>query len=658
MSFDADKLYALLPAIHRLRDAGEGEPLRAMLAVIAEQIGLVEENLEQLYDDQFIETCAEWVVPYIGDLIGYRTLHGVSPKTVSARAEVGHTIAFRRRKGTAAMLEQLARDVTGWDARVVEFFLLLGWTQYMNHIRKDLWYAPDLRRSEHLERLNTPFEKTAHTVDVRLIAKGEGKYNIPNIGIFLWRLHDYPLTNSRACKVDPLDARRWRFNPLGLDSPLFTHVEPEDAITHLAEPINVPLPIGRRVLDAHLSHYYGEKKSIFLAVDGVDVPPGDVCSCDLSDAGSTWAHLPATKIAIDPVLGRIALPPNQTPAKVTVRFSYGFSANMGGGEYDRAATFEPKLEPIATVKSTALLQAALTAATAGGVVQIEDSNRYDEALALTVPAGKRMELRAANLSRPTLQRGGDTPTSGDWVLQSGADSSLTLNGLVIHGHTLRIPGAATNQLTQLTLRHCTLVPGANSSLIVEAPTVRVVIDHSIVGGLRVAANAHVSITDSIVDATSESAVAFGGPAGPPNAPGGTLRIERSTVIGQVYTHELELASNSIFLSPVVSDKKQQGCVRFSHLPLSSQAPRRFRCQPTSAEDELRVRPQFTSLLYGDPGYGQLSLRCAREIREGADDEAEMGVFHDLFQPQRETNLRVRLKEYLRFRLEAGVFYVT
>ena len=33
----------------------------------------------------------------------------------------------------------------------------------------------------------------------------------------------------------------------------------------------------------------------------------------------------------------------------------------------------------------------------------------------------------------------------------------------------------------------------------------------------------------------------------------------------------------------------------------------------------------------------------------------MGAFHELFEPQRETNLRIRLDEYLRFGLEAGVF---
>jgi hypothetical protein len=71
-----------------------------------------------------------------------------------------------------------------------------------------------------------------------------------------------------------------------------------------------------------------------------------------------------------------------------------------------------------------------------------------------------------------------------------------------------------------------------------------------------------------------------------------------------------------------------------------------------------VRPQFTSLKYGDPGYCQLVSWAACEIRAGADDEAEMGAFHDLYEPQRETNLRIRLEEYLRFKLEAGVFYVT
>ena len=97
-------------------------------------------------------------------------------------------------------------------------------------------------------------------------------------------------------------------------------------------------------------------------------------------------------------------------------------------------------------------------------------------------------------------------------------------------------------------------------------------------------------------------------------------------------------------------------MRFSHVPLGSITPRRHRCVP----DKLNagVTPHFTSLRYGDPGYCQLRRATDKVIREGADDGGEMGVLHDLFQPQREINLRIRLDEYLRFGLSAGIFYAS
>jgi hypothetical protein len=36
----------------------------------------------------------------------------------------------------------------------------------------------------------------------------------------------------------------------------------------------------------------------------------------------------------------------------------------------------------------------------------------------------------------------------------------------------------------------------------------------------------------------------------------------------------------------------------------------------------------------------------------------MGVFHKLFQPQREHYLQARLEEYLRFGLEVGIFFAS
>jgi hypothetical protein len=229
---------------------------------------------------------------------------------------------------------------------------------------------------------------------------------------------------------------------------------------------------------------------------------------------------------------------------------------------------------------------------------------------------------------------------------------VTLNGLFIAGGTVLVNGT----LRALRLRHCTVLPSVNPSLIVDLPDVTIEIDHCITGALRVHERSNVSITDSIVDATNEAAVAFAAPNG--TDAGGALQIADSTVVGTVHTLELKLASNSIFMSDVRSEKKQSGCVRFCYLPLTSVVPRRYRCQPEQESDALRVKPQFTSLAYGDPGYGQLASRTDPQIRKGADDEAEMGAFHELYEPQRGTNLRIRLDEYLRFGLEAGSFYVT
>lgn len=699
MSFDKDELYKLLPAIHRIRDAEQGDmPLQALLAVVAEQAAVLDEDLAQLYDDQFIETCQGWIAPYIGDLIGYRPLHGVVPKISSPRGEVANTMGYRRRKGTALMLEQLARDVTDWPARAVEFFQLLATTQFMNHIRSWNFYAPDLRQWEPLECLNTAFESTAHTVDVRRIATQEGRYNIPNIGIFLWRLRAFSLTGSPAVPASG-NTHHFFFSPLGNNRPLFTDPEPEEEITHLAQPINVPEPISRRVLDAYLENYYGPGKSILL--HGIAVK--DIRSCNLSDVGTSgaWAHDGATtgKIAIDPVLGRISFPDDKVPstsAPPLVTFHYGFSAEMGGGEYARAATFDADLTQITPVHMPAALPASITTTSVHEVLEIGDSGRYTGPLRIHCAAKRRLEVRAADRTRPTIV------LTRDLYITGGADSEVTLNGLLITGGTLRVM-ATRNKLKKLRLRHCTLVPGLTlqvdgepvspnkPSLIIRLTNLDVEIDHCIIGGLQVVEEANVSITNSIVDATAPDGVAYDLPPGTSGVAGGPMKIENSTIIGKVHTFSMDYASNSIFLAqlaasdapptvPVRSEKKQAGCVRFCYLPPDVVLPPRYRCQPDLALAQRaaavgltgisalspaerafirgRIAPMFTSLRYGRPGYCQLARRSPVEIREGADDDAEMGAFHDLFAPQRETNLRVRLDEYLRFGLEAGVFYAT
>jgi hypothetical protein len=369
---------------------------------------------------------------------------------------------------------------------------------------------------------------------------------------------------------------------------------------------------------------------------------------------------------------------------------------MGGGEYERSNTFDGALAPIDALASPGPLQPALDVRANGGVVELSDSGRFEETPSIAVDPGVRLELRAADEHRPALMASGAIDVGG------GADAEVTLNGLLIAGGPIRVPDGAA--LRKLRLIHCTLVPGltlgidgapssagAPSLLIEQTETpIEIEIDHCILGSIRAPENATVLIRHSIVDANRDTAVAY---AGLDNvSPGGTVSIVNSTVIGTVHTELLKLASNSIFLSrtedgsaPVRSERRQTGCVRFSWLPLEARVPRRYRCQPdleiaeqieaairktslgtiTAAEREAiqhavvaRLVPAFTSLRYADPGYGQLRISAPQQIRAGADDEAEMGAFHDLFQPQRESNVRSRLSEYLRFGLEAGLFFET
>jgi hypothetical protein len=589
----------------------------------------------------------------------------------SARAEVAHTITFRRRKGTIAMLEQLAVDVTQWPARAVEFFQLVATTQYMNHLRPMNLYAPALGRSEPLTRIGGAFETAAHTIDVRRVRNGRGRYNLPNIGIFLWRIRAHPLRQSPAVRVGP---RRWRVSPLGDDIPLYAQSVTENDVTHVAEPMNVPEPLARRRMAERPDLYYGPGKSVTLFVNGMPVPLASLTVCDLGDDGATWAHLPPPDVyTIDPERGRVALPPGPEPQSVAVSYHYGFGADIGGGEYERAASFAIPVDvvPVRVPYDQPTIAAALgTLGAAGGVVRIDDNGRHIMPNAITVPANARIEVRADNERRPTIVL--EEPLE----VRGGAGSELALNGLLMTGDLIRVPAGGGNELARLTLRHLTLVPGWSlepdgtptdpdeASVVVQADNTKLVINECIIGGIRAGVGARAEIRDSIIDSSALTNVAYAANDG--GDAGGELQLSAVTVIGKVHATVLRLVSNSILAAelavgdtwtvPVLAQRRQEGCVRFSWLPRESRVPRRHRCQPAANDASGRIAPSFLTLRYGRPHYARLASRAPEEIRRGADDEGEMGAYHALHEPQRETNLRVRLTEYLRAGLEAGVFY--
>jgi len=694
---DADALMALLPAFYRERDAAAGGPLRALLDVLARQGALVDADVDRLYDNWFIETCDDWVVPYLGDLLGVRALYPVGT-AFSPRALVANTLRLRRRKGTALVLEELAADATGWRSRVSECFERVATTQHVNHPRPHALRTPDLRDSRAMERVDGPFGAELHTADVRALPAG--RYNLPNVALFLWRLQSYTVQRGDAAPATTRDGF-YTIDPLGRDQPLFNRPRTETDIDHLAEPLNVPEPLSWRDLHAELEarrqaltdgdappqEWFaagGGGPVVQVWLDGQAVPPEHLVICNLAPipglAPEDWRRPDASLlvkarkpgrpdrsfpaaggvlVGLDPRRGRLALPPGVTAQSVQVRYAYGFPGDIGAGPYDRSvpasddahAAFEDAFDIELRVPSAATptLAAALTAVQAGQRVRIVLDHDGTEAIApdLVLP-DTHLSIEAAPLRRPVLR--------GDWRLRGNASTRVRLDGLLVDGR-LRLEGA----LRAVALRHCTLAPargGVRHSG--AAPELELSLTRCLCGPVRCATPlASVELDACLIDAQGSAAAAV-------DVDDSALRVLASTLFGRVAAGRLD-ASNTLFGGPLAINRRQEGCVRYCHVPMPSITPRRYRCQPDLAMQDLgaaaakraaaRVAPSFTSTQFGSPAYGQLARGCALEIREGADNGAEMGAWNFLLQAQREANLRQALEEYLRFGLEAGLIPV-
>lgn len=717
-----DRLYNLLPAVYRVADANQGRVLEALAAVLQQQFQALQDDIDQLYENWFIETCDEWVVPYIGDLLG---VQGLIPTpewaAFTQRAIVANTLAYRRRKGTAAVLERLARDVSGWPARAVEFFQLLSTTQNLNHVRLGNLATVNLRDHTQAELAGSPFETTSHTAEVRHVDNGRGRYNIRNVGLFLWRLQDYALLRAGAGKVA---AGCYTFNPLGIDAPLFNSPRSQVDITERAGERNVPAPLRRRALydelqsraagtlsdDLVQNGYFGDPAVLQVILDGAAVAPAELSVCDLSDPPFSltdhWRRPGgAAKAGVDPVLGRITLPAG-TDHKVEVGYSYGFSGDLGGGPYDRRASVAavmPAGQPdwqigVATSPSSdGSVVSSLSQAIADwnskpvpfGVIAIMESRTHADAIPpINVPEGCTLLIVGADWPeedvlgqvgvrvrtpghltpsgvRPVIAH--DLEVAGSAPQNSLAPGRLIINGLLISGTlTVHRGNLGTLQIVHSTItRTGTTQPAPTGGD--PAPTI-VVIGTGDPGmgneGLtvtleRVISGPFITVVPIQQLTIQESII----DALKPDASFGAAvtaedtRITAATILGSASVRTLT-AENSVFMGPVKVARRQAGCVRFCYLPDGSVAPRRFHCQPDGGITSSAVEPRFTSAIYGHPGYGQLAAACPPEIRSGADDEGEMGAFHFLQQSQRIAHLQASLNEYLRFGLEAGIFLVT
>jgi len=529
-------LYRLLPDLYQLRDAEQGYPLRAFLEIISEQVDILHRNIGGLWDDFFIETCDRWVIPYIGELVANNLLHDSEnlttpdtatdlfgdllgpdlrpPIAVRIRADVAKTIYYRRRKGTAPMLEELARDITGWGARVVEFFELLEWNQHLSHLRLHSHETAELRNVDVVDRLDGPFDQLSHSADVRPIGQTEGWHNIRNVGFFLWRLKSYSLEDVPARQVDPPgvpDPWRFHFCPLGHPAPLFSYWRRKGDQAGLAREVHVPCPIRRAFFYEDLQAYrrsspvrpdttelYGpidDERSFHVSRNGSavaassnpdEVDPAAVQMQIVCRQLRPWPTSRPTGqvIAVDPVEGRIAVGNGwgNITTSLDVSYTYGFSSDLGGGPYPRQkwllrrelpdvhfrvkqdGTVPPGQPPVTHTSLQGALGAWQANPHRNTLIEILDSRTFrlrrpppDTALPLQLSNEHWLVIEAASGQRPVLRTrnaGLDIDVLPPAIPGAEPEGALTLSGVAVEGW-LRVVG----NLGRLRLLHSTLVPG-------------------------------------------------------------------------------------------------------------------------------------------------------------------------------------------------------
>ena len=770
MSHDPDRLYRLLPSVLRQHDHVQGQPLRALMAVFESELRTLELETETTWDDWFIETCSEWLVPYIGEAVGVRGLRSVTATAFSARAFVANVLLSRQRKGTISVLEQLARDLTGHGSAAVEYFQRLIVTPHLSHVRQ-LGISPStlgtlsLRDPGPLQWLGRPFGTDVRTPDVRHIDRrartqdrDRGLWNLPNIGLHMWTLQSRSIVRSEARGI--VGEPEWyRCDPFGRDLPLFSIPYPEQDISSMAGPEHMARALSRLELSQEERGLVPERwlgpnavvRVRAIAADGTErlfSTEGDLVLDNDADGQPDTAlplvvvgseSLPRLRIAhladlgggalptrrppdaqivyVDPENGRIVFHPDAVdpePAAVLVDYVVGHASDVGAGPWDRTgslasqlAAHDWSLDEVTAQWGVSVTEAngaevfgtlgeALDAwntfvgassepANETGVIVMMDSRAYtrDNAAAVAVtielPTGSRLLIVAGNWpievvsGIPTrvaghLDASRLRPSIADRLLVQSDPTALGiatragglwLNGLAIEEGVTVLAGA----LERLSVAHCTTRspafgvrvqvagPGtSNTALAIDA--VRCLLGPVIADG-------------PIAEARFEASVVHGDPVAV-QLVGAQCTVGNCTVLGTLECRELN-ASDCIFSGRLDIMHTQRGCVRFSYVPQGSVTPRRYRCQPDLAlnnvADDLararvlaRTRPVWTTLDPAHPAYAQLAQACPDGIIRGAEDGLEMGVFFHRQLPWREDNLRFALRQFLRHGLEAGLRY--
>jgi hypothetical protein len=677
-AFYTEKLWNLLPALYRAEDSIDFDrqgPLAELVSRIGVQAAILRRSIDRMWEDQSIETCDDWVIAYLGDLLATNLVAGMDAR--GQRVDVARTIRYRRRKGTVPLLEELGTDITGWSTRAVEFFRRLARTRHLldpaiglpvpgDHPRFPLQLAEgligarsltgagglaDLRHVQAAGTTSTAFDEYFHTADVRRGRGMTGWHDIPHLGVFVWRLKSHLVRKVTPVKDVQCTATftQYTFDPTGRNIPLFAageHSAADERVSPL--PHQVPGPLTNQLMKVAFESLY--PRSVGLAYP----PTPDYVRVEAA-AFERDPRLIKARPWIDVERGRVVWPGLPADPDFRVDYHYGFSAEIGAGPYDRPLLDTEGL-PSRMVRLDRPAPADAIAAGDTALVVLDKSLTHSKANPFIV---RRVVLQAQNQERPTVR-----PAEPEWIFTGTGAAALTIDGILLSGGCdLVLAGS----FDTVTLSCCTLDPGswdadraqwrpaadgralAATRLRIEGSVRELVIDRSITGPLLTGGMSgrvgSLTIRESIVQATEPGVDAI-------TIPDGEVSLSRCTLLGKATVHRLD-ASECILSDQIAVTDRQHGCVRFSAWSTGSVLPRQY--------ESLELPPGaslFASRDFGRPEYAQLLDTAGGTIAGGAENGSEMGAFWREKNALKERGLLIKYQEYLPLGMEPVVVHVT
>ncbi len=216
-------LYDALPAMYRVPDEpvpvapGTADAVRGQLhrfvGVLAAPLAVLQQSIEELQADLFIDTAHDRIIPHLAAMVGTQL---VFPDADSNRRDVRGTVAWRRRKGTPAALEEMGAELTAQPVVLQEGWKRILLAQDLDLVRQER-VAVDLRPAVVAEQGSGPLDALAHAVDVRRISATTGRLHPRHVAHWVFTTLTFPVREATAVDVSvPPDSDvRYVVHPLG-----------------------------------------------------------------------------------------------------------------------------------------------------------------------------------------------------------------------------------------------------------------------------------------------------------------------------------------------------------------------------------------------------------------------------------------------------------